>query len=98
MDVITDGTPADLFMITEKGFGKRTLFGLSGAQAGGGQGVIAMKTDGERGKLAVGVRVSAGPAMSYVSELRDHDLASMPSPYRVRQRQGVWVMEIPARG
>ncbi len=56
MDVITDDTPADLFMITEKGFGKRTPLPDFRAQGRGGQGVIAMKTDGERGKLA-GVRV-----------------------------------------
>ncbi|MDP9426058.1 MAG: DNA gyrase subunit A, partial [Actinomycetota bacterium] len=56
MDVITDDTPADLFMITERGFGKRTPLSDFRAQGRGGQGVIAMKTDGERGKLA-GVRV-----------------------------------------
>ena len=56
MDVVADNTPADLFMITEKGFGKRTPLSDFRPQGRGGQGVIAMKTDGERGKLA-GVRV-----------------------------------------
>jgi DNA gyrase subunit A len=55
MDVVADDT-ADVFMITEKGFGKRTALSQFRAQGRGGQGVIAMKTDGERGKLA-GVRV-----------------------------------------
>jgi len=55
MDVVSDDA-ADLFMITEKGFGKRTALSQFRAQGRGGQGVIAMKTDGERGKLA-GVRV-----------------------------------------
>jgi len=57
MDVVsTGGAPADLFMITEKGFGKRTPISEFRAQGRGGQGVIAMKTDGERGLLS-GVRV-----------------------------------------
>ena len=56
MDVVSDGEPADLFMITEKGFGKRTPLSDFRAQGRGGQGVIAMKTDGDRGRLA-GVRV-----------------------------------------
>jgi DNA gyrase subunit A len=57
MDVVSEGTPvADLFMITERGFGKRTAFSEFRAQGRGGQGVIAMKTSGDRGKLA-GVRV-----------------------------------------
>ena len=56
MDVISEGAPDDLFMITEKGFGKRTALSQFRLQGRGGQGVIAMKTDGERGKLA-GVRV-----------------------------------------
>ena len=55
MDVVSDDT-ADLFMITECGFGKRTALSQFRAQGRGGQGVIAMKTDGERGRLA-GVRV-----------------------------------------
>jgi DNA gyrase subunit A len=56
MDVVSDDA-ADLFMITEKGFGKRTALSNFRAQGRGGQGVIAMKTDNEeRGKLA-GVRV-----------------------------------------
>jgi DNA gyrase subunit A len=55
MDVISDDA-ADLFILTERGFGKRTALSQYRAQARGGQGVIAMKTDGERGKLA-GVRV-----------------------------------------
>src|SRR5215210_3817530 len=55
MDVISDDT-ADLFILTERGFGKRTALSQYRAQGRGGQGVIAMKTDGERGKLA-GVRV-----------------------------------------
>nr|MBA2442167.1 DNA gyrase subunit A [Rubrobacter sp.] len=54
MDVVSDA--ADLFLITEKGFGKRTALSQFRAQGRGGMGVIAMKTDGERGKLA-GVRV-----------------------------------------
>jgi DNA gyrase subunit A len=54
MDVVYD--TADLFLITEKGFGKRTELSQFRAQSRGGQGVIAMKTDGERGRLA-GVRV-----------------------------------------
>ena len=56
MDVVGEGAPDDLFMITEKGFGKRTALSQFRLQGRGGQGVIAMKTDGERGKLA-GVRV-----------------------------------------
>src|SRR3712207_688649 len=57
MDVVSSGAPvADLFMITEKGFGKRTALSEFRAQGRGGQGVIAMKTDSDRGKLA-GVRV-----------------------------------------
>src|SRR5215204_3699769 len=55
MDVISDDA-ADLFILTERGFGKRTALSQYRAQTRGGQGVIAMKTDGERGKLA-GVRV-----------------------------------------
>jgi DNA gyrase subunit A len=55
MDVISDDT-ADLFLLTERGFGKRTPLSQYRAQGRGGQGVKAMKTDGERGKLA-GVRV-----------------------------------------
>lgn len=54
MDVVHD--TADLFLITEKGFGKRTALSQFRSQGRGGQGVIAMKTDGERGRLA-GVRV-----------------------------------------
>ena len=56
MDVISEGAPDDLFMITEKGFGKRTALSQFRLQGRGGQGVTAMKTNGERGKLA-GVRV-----------------------------------------
>jgi DNA gyrase subunit A len=57
MDVISGEAPAaDLFMITERGFGKRTALSEFRSQGRGGQGVIAMKTNGERGKLA-GVRV-----------------------------------------
>src|SRR5215203_3938079 len=55
MDVISDDA-ADLFILTERGFGKRTALSQYRAQTRSGQGVIAMKTDGERGKLA-GVRV-----------------------------------------
>jgi DNA gyrase subunit A len=55
MDVVADDA-ADLFMITERGYGKRTALSQFRPQGRGGQGVIAMKTDGERGKLA-GVRV-----------------------------------------
>src|SRR5918993_1397569 len=55
MDVVSDDA-AEMFMITERGFGKRTAVSQYRAQGRGGQGVIAMKTDGERGKLA-GVRV-----------------------------------------
>jgi DNA gyrase subunit A len=56
MDVVPEGAPADLFLITEKGFGKRTALAQFRSQGRGGQGVIAMKTDGERGCLS-GVRV-----------------------------------------
>jgi DNA gyrase subunit A len=57
MDVISGEAPAaDLFMITERGFGKRTALSEFRSQGRGGQGVIAMKTNGDRGKLA-GVRV-----------------------------------------
>lgn len=56
MDVVSAGAPAELFMITEKGFGKRTALSQFRSQGRGGQGVIAMKTEGDRGKLA-GVRV-----------------------------------------
>jgi DNA gyrase subunit A len=57
MDVVSGSAPvADLFMITERGFGKRTALSEFRAQGRGGQGVIAMKTSGDRGKLA-GVRV-----------------------------------------
>jgi len=55
MDVVSDEA-VDLFMITERGFGKRTALSGFPTHGRGGQGVIAMKTDGERGKLA-GVRV-----------------------------------------
>src|ERR671939_713251 len=55
MDVVSDDT-ADLFLLTERGFGKRTALSQYRAQGRGGQGVIAMKTEGDRGKLA-GVRV-----------------------------------------
>jgi DNA gyrase subunit A len=58
MDVVSAGgtATADLFMITERGFGKRTALSEFRSQGRGGQGVIAMKTSGDRGKLA-GVRV-----------------------------------------
>src|ERR687893_767186 len=58
MDVVSAGgaATADPFMITERGFGKRTALSEFRAQGRGGQGVIAIKTDGDRGKLA-GVRV-----------------------------------------
>ncbi|MBA2692206.1 MAG: DNA gyrase subunit A [Rubrobacter sp.] len=55
MDVISDEA-ADLFMLTEKGFGKRSPLSQFRIQGRGGQGIIAMKTNGERGKLA-GVQV-----------------------------------------
>ncbi|MCA3747975.1 MAG: DNA gyrase subunit A [Rubrobacter sp.] len=55
MDVVSDEA-ADLFMVTEKGFGKRTAISEFRPQGRGGQGVIAMKANGERGKLA-GVQV-----------------------------------------
>ncbi|TCJ15907.1 DNA gyrase subunit A [Rubrobacter taiwanensis] len=55
MDVVSDDA-ADLFMITEKGYGKRTPLSQFRAQGRGGQGVIAMKTGEERGRIA-GVRV-----------------------------------------
>jgi DNA gyrase subunit A len=53
-DVVHD--TADLFLITEKGFGKRTALSDFPTHGRGGQGVIAIKTDRDRGKLA-GVRV-----------------------------------------
>src|ERR687893_157882 len=58
MDVVSESgaATADLFMITERGFGKRTALSEFRPQGRGGQGVIAMKTSGDRGKLA-GVRV-----------------------------------------
>jgi DNA gyrase subunit A len=57
MDVVSDrGAPTDLFMITEKGFGKRTSLSEFRPQGRGGQGVIAIKTSEDRGRLA-GVRV-----------------------------------------
>jgi len=58
MDVVSEAgaATADLFMITERGFGKRTALSEFRSQGRGGQGVIAMKTSGDRGKLA-GVRV-----------------------------------------
>jgi DNA gyrase subunit A len=55
MDVVSDEA-AEMFMITERGFGKRTTLSQFRPQGRGGQGVIAMKTAGDRGKLA-GVRV-----------------------------------------
>jgi DNA gyrase subunit A len=55
MDVVSDDA-ADLFMITERGFGKRTPLSGFPTHGRGGQGVIAMKTEGDRGKLK-GVRV-----------------------------------------
>jgi DNA gyrase subunit A len=55
MDVVSDDA-VDLFMITERGFGKRTALSGFPTHGRGGQGVIAMKTDGDRGRLA-GVRV-----------------------------------------
>src|SRR5918995_1575013 len=58
MDVVSEAgaATADLFMITERGYGKRTALSEFRPQGRGGQGVIAMKTSGDRGKLA-GVRV-----------------------------------------
>src|ERR687893_430065 len=58
MDVVSDAgaATADLFMITERGYGKRTALSEFRPQGRGGQGVIAIKTSGDRGKLA-GVRV-----------------------------------------
>jgi DNA gyrase subunit A len=58
MDVVSEAgaATADLFMITEQGFGKRTPLSDFRAQGRGGQGVIAIKTSKDRGKLA-GVRV-----------------------------------------
>jgi DNA gyrase subunit A len=58
MDVVSAGgaATADLFMITERGFGKRTALSEFRSQGRGGQGVIAMKTSKDRGRLA-GVRV-----------------------------------------
>ncbi|MCA1687605.1 MAG: DNA gyrase subunit A [Actinobacteria bacterium] len=57
MDVVSgSGAPADLFMITEKGFGKRTALPDFPTHGRGGQGVIAIKTGDDRGRLA-GVRV-----------------------------------------
>src|ERR671933_109420 len=57
MDVVSGGAPvADLFMITERGYGKRTALSEFRSQGRGGQGVRAMKTNGDRGKVA-GVRV-----------------------------------------
>jgi DNA gyrase subunit A len=58
MDVVSEAgaATADLFMITERGYGKRTALSEFRSQGRGGQGVIAMKTSGERGNLA-GVRV-----------------------------------------
>src|SRR3712207_6641266 len=52
MDVVSSGgtATADLFMITERGFGKRTALSEFPTHGRGGQGVIAIKTDGERGK------------------------------------------------
>ncbi len=55
MDVISDDA-ADLFMITDKGYGKRTALSQFRAQGRGGQGVIAAKTGNGRGRLA-GVQV-----------------------------------------
>lgn len=56
MEVVSDEA-ADLFLITEKGFGKRTPLSQFPTKGRGGQGVIAVKTDrGERGRLA-GVQV-----------------------------------------
>jgi DNA gyrase subunit A len=54
MDLVYEA--ADLFLITEKGFGKRTALSQFRSQGRGGQGVIAMKTGGDRGRLA-GVKV-----------------------------------------
>jgi DNA gyrase subunit A len=58
MDVVSasGAATADLFMITERGFGKRTALSEFPTHGRGGQGVIAIKADGDRGKLA-GVRV-----------------------------------------
>src|ERR687897_2517146 len=58
MDVVSEagGATADLFMITEQGYGKRTALSEFRSQGRGGQGVIAMKTSRGRGRLA-GVRV-----------------------------------------
>src|SRR5215217_701815 len=58
MDVVpaSGAATADLFTITERGFGKRTALSEFPTHGRGGQGVIAIKTDGDRGKLA-GVRV-----------------------------------------
>ena len=58
-------------ILTERGFGKRTpALSQYRPQGRGGQGVIAMKTDGERGKLA-GVRVVRPGLHVIVSNFRD---------------------------
>jgi DNA gyrase subunit A len=74
MDVVPEGAAADLFLITEKGFGKRTALAQFRSQGRGGQGVIAMKTDGERGLSRGRQGGQARPARARHSlELRDHD-------------------------
>jgi DNA gyrase subunit A len=56
MDVVSEAgaATADLFMITEQGYGKRTALSDFPTHGRGGQGVIAMKTSGDRGRLAGG--------------------------------------------
>ncbi len=95
MDVVSDDT-ADLFILTERGFGKRTALSHFRAQGRGGQGVIAMKTDGERGKLAGvrGVRPGLHELMivsNFGTTIRmDADSVSRQS----RAAQGVRVMNL----
>ncbi len=87
MDVVSDDA-AEMFMITERGFGKRTALSQYRAQGRGGQGVIAMKTDGDRGKLA---GRAGGPTRAaragHRLELRNHHphrrrLGLAPGPRR----------------
>ncbi|MGI8649051.1 MAG: DNA gyrase subunit A [Rubrobacter sp.] len=96
MEVISDEA-ADLFLITQKGFGKRTPLSQFATKGRGGQGVIALKTDrGERGRLAGVQIVKPGThelvLVSNVGTTIRMDCASVSQ--QGRSAQGVRVMNL----